>query len=116
MAGKYPSHRYHPSLGFDAATGTAEFVVVKSEEEDGQLEAADELWRDTPYTEEEHDEWKADNPKVKKAKKQEGVKEVKISDVLGNENLLGPEAPKREDFPSKTKFDAAMKAFKKENG
>lgn len=65
----YPSHRFHPSLGFDEKTGTSEFVVVADEDEDGQLEASDEAWRDTPYTQEEHDAWKAKNPKGKKAKK-----------------------------------------------
>lgn len=57
----YPSHRFHPSLGEN------EYLQVETEEQDDILTESDELWRDSPYSDEERAEWKEKNPKAKKA-------------------------------------------------
>ena len=61
MNNKYPSHRFHPTLG------PLGFVEVQNEDQDAELEQRDELFRDTPYSEAECAAYMKDNPKAKRA-------------------------------------------------
>lgn len=67
---KYPSHRFHPSLGVMG------YVEVANQDQDEELQERDGLFRDTPYSQADCDEWVAKNPKAKKAQGPTAVPKV----------------------------------------
>lgn len=103
----YPSHRFHPS--FDTET---EYLQVEDEEQDETLLDSDPLWRDSPYSDAEREEWKAKNPKARKATMPKPGK-PEGEEAAEQKKKRSPK-PLRVSFKTKAEFQSALKAWNEE--